>query len=48
MWDSRIRARFRNRMISPAEVAKIIVQAADQPKKVVVEDVVIRPIKGDL
>jgi short-subunit dehydrogenase len=48
MWDSRIRARFRNRMLSPAEVAKIIVQAADQPKKVVVEDVIIRPIKGDL
>jgi short-subunit dehydrogenase len=48
MWDARVRARFRNRMISPAEVARIIVQAADQPKKVVVEDVVIRPIKGDL
>ena len=47
-FNIRIRARFRNRMLSPAEVAKIIVQATDQPKKVVVEDVIIRPIKGDL
>jgi len=48
MWDSKIRARYKNRMLSPADVAGIIVNAANQPKKLVVEDVIIRPLKGDL
>lgn len=48
MWDSKIRARYKNRMLSPVDVAGIIVNTANQPKKVVVEDVIIRPLKGDL
>jgi short-subunit dehydrogenase len=48
MWDARIRNRYKNRMMSPREIADIIFSTAEQPKKVVVEDVVIRPIKGDL
>lgn len=48
MWDSKTRARYKSRMLSPADVAKIALQVYEQPKKVLVEDVVIRPIKGDL
>lgn len=48
MWDSKVRAKYRNRMMTPKEVAEIILMAANQPKKTVIEDVVIRPIKGDL
>ncbi len=48
MWDSRVRARYKNRMITPREIAEIIVHVADRPRKVVVEEVVIRPVKGDL
>jgi short-subunit dehydrogenase len=48
MWDSKARARYKNRMMTPREVADIIVNVANQPKKVVLEDVIIRPIKGDL
>jgi NADP-dependent 3-hydroxy acid dehydrogenase YdfG len=35
-------------MMSPREIADIIVHTASQPKKVVIEDIIIRPIKGDL
>ncbi len=48
MWDNKVRARYKNRMLTPREAADIIVQVANQPKKVVIEDVIIRPIKGDL
>lgn len=48
MWDSKIRARYKNRMLDPRDIADIIVHTANQPKKVVMEDVIIRPVKGDL
>ena len=48
MWDSRSRAKYKNRMLSPADVAEIVVSVFSQPKKILIEDVVIRPIKGDL
>jgi NADP-dependent 3-hydroxy acid dehydrogenase YdfG len=48
MWDTKVRARYKNRMLNPEEVAEVVLAVANQPKKVVVEDVVIRPIKGDL
>jgi NADP-dependent 3-hydroxy acid dehydrogenase YdfG len=48
MWDSKIRARYKNRLIGPRDIADIIVETAGAPKKVVVEDIIIRPIKGDL
>jgi NADP-dependent 3-hydroxy acid dehydrogenase YdfG len=48
MWDSKVRARYKNRMLAASDVAEIVLTTAIQPKKVVVEDVVIRPIKGDL
>ncbi|RPI15672.1 MAG: SDR family oxidoreductase [Ignavibacteriae bacterium] len=48
MWDAKIRNRYKNRMMSAREIADIILETAEQPKRVVMEDVVIRPIKGDL
>lgn len=48
MWDAKVRNRYKNRMISPNEIADIIFSTAEQPKKVVMEDVVIRPVRGDL
>lgn len=48
MWDSKFRQRYRNRMMSPSDIAKIIVYISEQPRKVLIEDVIVRPIKGDL
>lgn len=48
MWDSKTRQKYKNRMLSPADVAKITLEVFEQPKKIMIEDVVLRPIKGDL
>lgn len=48
MWDPRARTKYRNRMMTPKEIADIVVSVANQPKKVVIEDVVIRPMRGDI
>lgn len=48
MWDSKTRAKYKNRMLSPSDIAKIVLQTFEQPKKVLVEDITIRPIKGDI
>ena len=48
MWDSKTRQKYKNRMLSPADVAKITLEVFEQPKKVMIEDIVLRPIKGDL
>ena len=48
MWDPRARAKFRRRMMTPKEIADIVLNASIQPKKVVIEDVIIKPMKGDI
>ncbi len=48
MWDPRARVKFRNRMMTPKEIADIVVSASLQPNKVVIEDIIIKPIKGDI
>jgi len=48
MWDNKTRQKYKNRMLSPAEVAKIALEVYQQPKKVLIEDVYIRPVKGDI
>lgn len=48
MWSPATRQKYSSRMMTPREVAEITIQIANQPKKVVIEDVVIKPIKGDL
>lgn len=48
MWDSRTRQKYKNRMMNPEDVATIALKVFEMPKKVMVEDVVMRPVKGDL
>jgi short-subunit dehydrogenase len=48
MWSPSSRQKYQKRMISSKEVADIVLTVANQPKKVVIEDIVIMPIKGDL
>ena len=48
MWDSKSRQRYKNRMMSASDIAKIVLQIFQQPRKVLIEDVVVRPVKGDI
>jgi len=48
MWDSKSRQRYKSRMMSPADIAKIVLQIYQQPRKVLIEDVIVRPVKGDI
>ncbi len=48
MWSPASRQKYQSRMMTPREIADIVFQVANQPKKVVIEDIVIKPIKGDL
>jgi len=48
MWDSKSRQRYKSRMMSPADIAKIVLQVYQQPRKVLIEDVIVRPVKGDI
>lgn len=48
MWDSRTRQKYKNRMLSPSEVAQVVLEVYRQPKKVLIEDIFIRPVKGDI
>ena len=48
MWSPASRQRYQKRMMTPKEVADVVLCVADQPKKIVMEDVVLRPIKGDI
>lgn len=48
MWSTASRQKYQSRMMTSREVAEIIFHVANQPKKVVIEDVMIKPIKGDL
>ena len=48
MWDSKSRQKFKQRMMSATDIAKIVVSVAEQPRKVLIEDITVRPIKGDI
>lgn len=48
MWDSKVRTKHRNRMLESVDIANIIEDIIDQPKKVVIEELIVRPVKGDL
>ncbi|HEY5533552.1 MAG TPA: SDR family oxidoreductase [Ignavibacteria bacterium] len=48
MWDSKSRQKYHSKMMSPADIAQIALNIFNQPKKVLIEDIVVRPIKGDI
>lgn len=48
MWGQATRQKYSSRMMTPRDIAEIAFHIASQPKKVVIEDIVIKPVKGDL
>lgn len=48
IWDSKTRQKYKNRMLSPIDIANSALYVFNQPKKVMIEDIIIRPVKGDL
>lgn len=48
MWSAAARKRYRRRMMSAASVAEAVVSAYLMPADVVVDEMVIRPVGGDL
>ncbi|NPV11553.1 MAG: SDR family NAD(P)-dependent oxidoreductase [Ignavibacteria bacterium] len=48
MWDKEIRKAASDKMMKPDDIAHIVVSAFLQPDSIVSEEIVIRPITGDL
>ena len=48
MWEKRERKKYGKKMMQPSDVAEIVVSVVQQPQRVLTEEIVIRPIKGDL
>ncbi len=48
MWSSKIIEENSDRMLNTKEIAKIIYWAFEQKEKLVMEEILIRPIEGDL
>ena len=48
MWDSKARQQFRKRMMSPADIGEIVFDVYNKPERLMIEDLVVRPVRGDL
>jgi 3-oxoacyl-[acyl-carrier protein] reductase len=48
MWSKETRNKFKNRMMDPQDVAELIVWAFKQNKNIVPEEIIVRPIQGNL
>jgi 3-oxoacyl-[acyl-carrier protein] reductase len=48
LWDAEERARSGDRMMQPEEIAAMIVAALNSPERAMVEEMMIRPIGGDI
>ena len=48
MWDRHERKKYHNRMMQPEDVAEVVVSVVRQPERVLTEEIVIRPLEGDL
>ena len=48
MWDIKARQQFRNRMMTPADVGEITFDVYNKPERLMIEDLVVRPVKGDI
>ena len=48
MWDKDFRDKNKNRMMKAEDVAWLTLDVFNQPKSLVTEDIVVRPIKGDV
>ena len=47
-WDSDEREKYHKRMMQPEDIAQAIIAALQQPQRTLVEEIVLRPIGGDL
>jgi NADP-dependent 3-hydroxy acid dehydrogenase YdfG len=48
MWNRDERKKYHNKMMQPEDVAEVVVSVIRQPKRVLTEEIVIRPVEGDL
>ena len=48
MWDAASRKKYHERMMQPEDVAAVMVQAARLPARTVVEEILMRPLAGDI
>jgi sepiapterin reductase len=48
MWDKDFRDKNKNRMMKAEDIAWLTLDVFNQPKSMVTEDIVVRPIKGDV
>ena len=48
IWHPKVRTKFGGQMLTPEEVAKMIVAVVRQPSAMMVEEIVIRPQHGDV
>jgi NADP-dependent 3-hydroxy acid dehydrogenase YdfG len=48
IWPSKIREKYRDRMLQPGIIAETVLTAYHQPPELSVEEIVLRPAGGDL
>jgi len=48
LWNEHQREKYHDRMMQPADIAQEIVSALKAPSRALVEEIVLRPIHGDL
>lgn len=48
MWDIKARREFSDRMMAPADIAGITYDVYNKPANVLIEDIIIRPARGDI
>lgn len=48
LWDAEAREKYHERMMQPEDTASAIVHALNQPARTLIEEIVLRPIQGDI
>lgn len=48
MWHKAVRKKYHEKMMEPEDVADVVVSAYRQPQRALAEEIVIRPLEGDL
>ncbi len=48
IWSSDVREKFSDRMMTPENIAQLMVWAYLHPENLVIEEIVVKPIQGDL
>jgi 3-oxoacyl-[acyl-carrier protein] reductase len=48
MWAQKVREKHSERMLDPEDIARVIVSAYLERKNIVTEEILVRPIEGDL